>query len=200
VISVHNVRKIPQRLWDNSPSASALRGLGDGGFMGFLSVRWLIRFSLVSALAASAVAQGAHDRTQFGHDITIGDDESASEATCFGCSVHVRGRIDGDVTTFGGSVVIERDGSIGGDTTTFGGNVHLNGGAKVKDVSVFGGRVRRDPGAVVEGDITTFAGGAALWLFLIFGLPFVLLGAVIAIIVWLVRRFTRPSVPVAARV
>lgn len=168
--------------------------------MGFSAVRWLIRFSLATALAASAMAQGSHDRTQFGHEITIGADESASEATCFGCSVHIRGRVDGDVTTFGGSIVIERDGSVGGDTTTFGGNVRLDGGAKVKAVTVFGGRVHRDPGAEVDGDVTNFAGGPALWLFLIFGMPFVLLGALIALIVWLVRRFTRPTVPVAARV
>jgi len=177
-----------------------MRGLGYGGFMGFSSLRWLIWFPLVGALAASAVAQGSHERTQFGHDITIGADETASEATCFGCSVHVRGRVDGDVTTFGGSVVIDRDASVGGDTTTFAGDVRLDQGAKVKDVAVFGGRLRRDPGAEVAGDITNFAGGSALWLFLIFGLPFVLLGAVIALIVWLVRRFTRPPVPVAARV
>jgi hypothetical protein len=168
--------------------------------MGFSTVRWLIWLSLVSALAVSAVAQGSHERTQFGHDITISSDESASEATCFGCSVHVRGRVDGDVTTFGGSVVVERDGAIGGDLTTFAGDVRLDGGAKAKDIAVFGGRVRRDPDSQVAGDITNFAGGAALWLFLIFGLPFVLLGAVIALIVWLVRKFTRPSVPVAARV
>ena len=168
--------------------------------MGFSPVRLLIWAFLVIALAASAVAQGSHDRTQFGHDITIGADESASEATCFGCSVHVRGSVDGDVTTFGGSVVVEQDASVGGDTTIFGGDVRLDGGATVKAVTVFGGRVRRDPGAEVEGDVTNFAGGAGLWLFLIFGLPFVLLGAVIALIVWLVRRFTRPSVPVAARV
>ena len=168
--------------------------------MGFSSVRWLILFSLASVLATSAVAQGSHDRTQFGHDITIGADETASEATCFGCSVHVRGRVDGDVTTFGGSVVIERDGSVGGDTTIFAGDVRLDEGAKAKDVAVFGGRLRRDPGAEIEGDVTNFAGGSALWLFLIFGLPCVLLGAVIALIVWLVRRFTRPPVPVAARV
>jgi hypothetical protein len=168
--------------------------------MGFSSVRWLILFSLACVLATSAVAQGSHDRTQFGHDITIGADESASEATCFGCSVHIRGRVDGDVTTFGGSIIVEQDASVGGDTTSFGGDVRLGGGTKVKDVSVFGGRVRRDPGAEVEGDVTTFAGGAGLWLFLIFGLPVVLLGAVIALIVWLIRRFTRRSVPVAARV
>src|SRR5215471_6638300 len=191
---------MPRRLWDNSSPPPAIRGLGHGGIMGFSPVRLLIWAFLVIALAASAVAQGSHDRTQFGHDITIGADESASEATCFGCSVHVRGRVDGDVTTFGGSVVVEQDASVGGDTTIFGGDVRLDGGATVKAVTVFGGRVRRDPGAEVEGDVTNFAGGAGLWLFLIFGLPFVLLGAVIALIVWLVRKFTRPSVPVAARV
>lgn len=168
--------------------------------MRFSSVGWLIRFSLAAALTASAAAQGSHDRTQFGHDIVIGADESASEATCFGCSVRVHGRVDGDVTTFGGSVVVEHDASVGGDTTTFGGDVRLDSGAKVNAVSVFGGRVRRDPGAEVQGDITNFGGGAGLWLFLVFGLPFVLLGAIIALIVWLVRRFTRPAVPVAARV
>ena len=168
--------------------------------MGFSPVRWLMWFSLVSVLAASAVAQRSHDRTQFGHDVTVSAEESASEVTCFGCSVRIRGHVDGDVTTFGGSVVIERDATVGGDTTTFGGDVRLDAGAKVKDVSVFGGRVRRDPAAEVQGDVTNFAGGAALWLFLVFGLPFVLLGAVIAVIVWLVRKFTRPAVPVAARV
>ena len=168
--------------------------------MGFSPVRWLMWFSLVSVLAASAVAEGSHDRTQFGHDVTVTAEESASEVTCFGCSVRIRGHVDGDVTTFGGSVVIERDATVGGDTTTFAGDVRLDAGAKVKDVSVFGGRVRRDPAAEVQGDVTNFAGGAALWLFIVFGLPFVLLGAVIALIVWLVRKFTRPSVPVAARV
>jgi flagellar biogenesis protein FliO len=52
----------------------------------------------------------------------------------------------------------------------------------------------------VGGDVTTFGGGASLWLFMVFGLPFLLLGAFIVLIVWLVRRFTRRAIPVAARV
>jgi hypothetical protein len=52
----------------------------------------------------------------------------------------------------------------------------------------------------VGGDVTTFGGGATLWLFIVFGLPFLLLGAFLALIVWLVRHFTRRAVPVAARV
>lgn len=168
--------------------------------MGFCSLRWMCCLLLVSAFGIPAFAEGSHDRTQFGHDVTVGSDEQVAEVTCFGCSVRIRGRVDGDVTTFGGSVVVEHDGVIGGDTTTFSGDVRLDGGANVKSLTVFGGRVRRDSGATVGGDVTTFGGGAALWLFIIFGLPFLFLGAFIALIVWLVRRYTRRAVPVAARV
>ncbi|HKV79804.1 MAG TPA: hypothetical protein VJP02_16770 [Candidatus Sulfotelmatobacter sp.] len=168
--------------------------------MGFCSLRLIHCVLLVLAIGVPAYADGSHDRTQFGHDITVGSDEKVAEVTCFGCSVRIRGRVDGDVTTFAGSVVVERDGAIGGDTTTFGGDVRLDGGASVKELTVFGGRIRRDSGASVGGDVTTFGGGPALWLFLVFGLPFLVLGAFIALIVWLIRRFVRPAVPVAARV
>ena len=168
--------------------------------MGFLSLLWLICFSLVAVLTSSASAEGSHDRTQFGHDISVGSDERVAEVTCFGCSVRIRGHVDGDVTTFGGSIVLERDAEVGGDTTSFAGDVRLDAGAKVKDVTIFGGRIRRDPQSSVRGDVTTFAGGAGLWLFIIFGSPFIILGAMIALIVWLVRRSRRPALPMAARV
>ena len=168
--------------------------------MGFSSLGWLIRFSLAALLAAPVFAEGSHDRTQFGHDITVGSEEKVAEVTCFGCNVRVRGQVGGDVTTFGGGVVVEQDAFVGGDTTTFGGDVRLDAGARVKDVTIFGGRIRRDSQALVGGDITTFAGGAPLWLFIIFGLPFLVLGALIALIVWLIRRSKRPVVPMAARI
>ena len=168
--------------------------------MGFSSLRLLTCCLLVAVLAVPALAQGSHDRTQFGHDISVGSDETVSEVTCFGCSVRIRGHVDGDVTTFGGSIVLERDAEVGGDTTSFAGDVRLDAGTKVKDVTIFGGRIRRDPQATVEGDVTTFAGGTGLWLFIIFGLPFLVLGGIIALIVWLVRRSRRPVFPMAARV
>ncbi len=168
--------------------------------MGFSSLRWMGCVLLVLALGVPALADGSHDRTQFGHDVTIGVDETVAEVTCFSCSVRVRGHVDGDVTTFGGSVVVEHDGFIGGDTTTFGGDVRLDGGANVKDLTVFGGRIRRDSAASVGGDVTTFGGGAGLWLFIVFGLPFLILGAFLALIVWLVRHFTRRAAPVPARI
>lgn len=164
--------------------------------MGFLSRQLFICLLGIAVFCVPALADGSHDRTQFGHDITVGPDEQVNEVTCFGCSVRIRGHVDSDVTTFGGSIYVEESGEVGADTTSFGGDVRLDKGSKVQDVTVFGGHLRRDAEASVEGDVTTFSG--SVWLFLIFGLPFVILGAFIALIVWIVRRLTRPQVPVAA--
>jgi hypothetical protein len=163
--------------------------------------RLLTAFVLASfAFSVPAVAGSSHDRTQFGHDVTVGADEEVSEVTCFGCNVRVRGNVAGDVTTFGGTILVEDGGQIAGDLTSFGGDVRLDSGSEVQSITVFGGKIRRDPRASVSGDVTTFAGGSALWLFLIFGFPFLLLGGIIWLIVWLVRRFSQPTVPVTARV
>lgn len=152
---------------------------------------------LILALSTAAFADGSHDRTQFGHDITVGPDDQVSDVTCFGCSVRVRGRVSSDVTTFGGSIILEDKAQVSGDATAFGGNIHMDDGVKVGgDVTLFGGRLRRDPTATVGGDVTAFTGG--LWMLLIFGLPLLFLGAFVALIVWLVRLVTRHSVPVAA--
>jgi hypothetical protein len=153
---------------------------------------------VAGALSSAAFADGAHDRTQFGHSITIGPGEEAADVTCFACSVRVRGHVAGDVTTFGGSIVVEDDGQISGDMTSFGGDVRLDKGVKVVgDVAVFGGRLRRDSEAVVSGDVTSFSGTG--WLFLVFGLPLVMLGVLLTFMVWLVRRLvSRPATPVAA--
>lgn len=154
----------------------------------------------VLAFSLPAFAGGSHDRTQFGHDVTVGADEDVTEVTCFACSVRVRGNVAGDVTTFGGTILVEDGGEIGGDLTSIGGDVRLDNGAKVQSMTVFGGKIRRDPGASVSGDVTTFAGGAAFWIFLIFGVPFLILAGVIVLIVWLVKRFSQPRLPAAARV
>ena len=154
-------------------------------------------FLFAGALSISAFADGPRDRTQFGRSITIAAGEEASDVTCFGCSVRVRGHVQGDVTTFGGSIVVEDEGQIAGDTTSFGGDVRLDKGVKVAgDVAVFGGHLRRDAAAVVGGDVTSFTGTG--WILLVFGLPLVMLGAFVAFVIWLVRRLTRPAMPVAA--
>ena len=160
-------------------------------------LRRLAILCLLVALSALAFAKAPSDRVQVGRDITIGPNEEVSEATCFGCSVRVRGHVASDVTVFGGSVWVEERGQIGGDAVVFGGVLRLDKEARVGgDVAVFGGQTRFAPAASVGGDVTNF--GSSIWLFLIFGLPLAILGGVITLIVWLVRRFTRPSVPATA--
>lgn len=150
----------------------------------------------VGALCMSASAQG-HERTQFGHSIIVGPGEEASDVTCFGCGVRIRGHVSGDVTSFGGSIVLEEGGEVAGDTTSFGGDVRLNKDTKIGgELTVFGGHIRRDPAASIGGDISDF--GGPIWLFLIFVLPFIVLGAFIALIIWVIRRLTRHSVPASA--
>lgn len=150
----------------------------------------------VIGLCGISFADSPHERTQFGHDILVGPGEEVTEVTCFGCSVRIRGKVQGDATSFGGNILVQDQGEIGGDTTTFGGGVRLDPGAKVSSVTVFGGRLHRDPEATVNGDVTTFTG--SIWLVLMFGLPLVMLGAFIALIVWLIRRLSRPALPVTA--
>jgi len=84
----------------------------------------------------------------------------------------VRGHVSGDVTAFGGSIVVEDQGQVNGDASAFGGDIRIDKEAKVAhDVAVFGGRIRRDPAATVGGDVTTIGGPG--WIFLIFLTPLI---------------------------
>lgn len=161
------------------------------------ALRVLIGLLIAQALCSAAFANNTHERTQFGHDITISAGEESGDVTCFGCSVHVRGKVTSDVTTFGGSVIVEDQGEINGDISTFGGNIRLEKSVKVGgDVTVFGGRFYHDSTATIGGDVSSFSG--SVWLILIFVLPIVLLAAFIALIIWLVRKLTRPGMPATA--
>src|ERR1700686_1269131 len=96
----------------------------------------------VVAVSSTAFADRERDRTHVGNNIIIGPDEEVSEATCFGCSIRVRGHVSGDVTAFGGSIVIEDQGQVNGDATAFGGDIRIERAAKIaRDDPVFGGRI-----------------------------------------------------------
>jgi len=157
------------------------------------------RLLLVCVLFCAATATGARaensDRTQVGHDITVAPGEEIGEATCIGCSVRVRGHVSGDVTSIGGSILIEDQGQIDGDATTLGGGIHLAQSAKVTgDVTVLGGRIRRDPSASIDGDVTNFS---SPWIVPMILIPLGFIGGVIALIVWVIRRIMRPSLAAA---
>lgn len=154
----------------------------------------MLPFSLL--FSASVFASENPSYTQWGHAITVQPNEEVGDLTCFGCTIHVRGQVAGDVTTFGGSVTIEDQGQVSGDVTVFGGNLRLAKTVKVDgDATVFGGQLRRDPEATVGGDVTSMGGRG--WLVLIFLVPLVFLGLLVAGVIWLIQRLTRPSVPAA---
>jgi hypothetical protein len=159
-----------------------------------LAVNFLLLFL---ALPAAAFGKDNHSYTQFGHNISVGPNEKSGDLTCFGCSIRVRGEVAGDVTSFGGSIVIEDQGQAAGDVTGFGGDIRLDKGAKVSgDVTVFGGKIHRDPEASIAGDVTSMGGRG--WIVVIFLAPVVVLGLLVALLVWLIQRLRQPSMPARA--
>ena len=164
-----------------------------------VSVCRRISFVVLAAMFVSsqAFAKGGSDYTQFGHDIRIAENQRATEVTCFGCSVYVRGQVSGDITTFGGSVILDEGAMVAGEVTSFWGDVRAGENTKIAgDITVMGGRLRRQPSTMISGEVTTFQSGALVWL--MFLSPFIFLAGIIALVIWLVRRNRRPS-PVMAR-
>lgn len=151
---------------------------------------------LVTALGLATAAQAKANSsiTRFGSNISVGPTDEVSDVTCFGCSVRIRGLVAGDVTTFGGSIAIEDQAQVAGDVTSFAGNLRLDKAVKLSgDVTIFGGTIDRAPEASIAGDVTTFSGRA--WFLLIFLAPIVILGLLVALVIWLIQRMRRPSVP-----
>ena len=112
----------------------------------------------------------------------------------------VRGEVRGDVTALGGNIVLESGAQVHGDTTSIMGDIQLGADTNAdRDVTAVGGAVRRDSQAVVKGDVTALEGQG--WLALVFLVPLVMLGGLLALIVWLVLwlvRRTNQNVPVTA--
>jgi predicted acyltransferase (DUF342 family) len=163
----------------------------------FLSAFALPCLALVLSLSSAAFAKDNSSYTEFGHEISIGPNQQVGDVTCLGCSIHVRGRVNGDVTTIGGSIVLDDQSKVSGDVTAIAGNAHLGAGAEVGgDATVIGGELRRDPQAAIGGDVTSMFGGG--WFVVILLVPFMILGLLVAFVVWLVQRLRSPSVPAAA--
>jgi hypothetical protein len=158
------------------------------------------RFAAFTFLCFALTAAFAKDNpsyTQFGHSINIERNEKVGDLTCFGCSIHVRGQVAGDITAFGGNIVLDDNAQVAGDVTAFAGDVRLDQSVTVAgDATVFGGRMRRDAQATISGDVTSMGGRG--WFIPILLLPFLIMGAFVALIIWITRRLRRPSLPTAA--
>lgn len=143
-----------------------------------VSARTLLGLALLLSLASAAHAKDNPSYTQVGHNISIGPNEEVSDLTCFGCSIRVRGQVAADVTVFGGDIRLDQAVKVAGDAT------------------VFAGQIRRDPQATISGDVTSM--GGHVWLVPVLLSPFLILGMLIAFVIWLVQRISRPSMPAAA--
>jgi hypothetical protein len=151
---------------------------------------------LVLLLCSVSFATGRGDRTQFGRDIHVAAGEKTADLTCFHCSIYLAGQAAGDVTTFHGNIVLENGSAVAGDVTAFLGNVSAESGTQVAgDLTTFAGRVRRDSQSAVSGEVTSFVG--TKWMLVMVLPPLLLLGGIIALIIWLVqRKRTAPRAPV----
>ena len=69
-------------------------------------------FLCAFSVAAQRPPRNPENRAQFFHDITVGPNGTANVVQCFGCNVHIRGHVTGDVLTIGGYVTQTGGGKI----------------------------------------------------------------------------------------
>lgn len=161
------------------------------------SARLVTLALLCFGASIGAWASDTPSYTQFGHNINIDGNERVGDLTCFACSIRVRGQVAGDVTTIGGSIVVAEQAQIAGDVTAIAGDARLDSGVKVAgDTTVIGGELHRDSQALVSGDVTSMGGRG--WLVPILLAPFLILGLLVALVVWLIQRRREAQMPAAA--
>ncbi len=149
----------------------------------------LLLFCLVSFLPGLAQDR---DRFQTNRDIRIEEGESARDLGCLNCSIYVRGEVTGDIAALHGNVVLAEGAKVGGDIASMLGDIRIEENASVGgDVAALGGQVKREPHSEVHGDVASLGGGG--WITLIFVMPLMVVGGIIALIVWLVQRSRRPT-------
>lgn len=150
----------------------------------------------IALLSCAGFAEGSSDRVQVGRSITVQPGENVGDVVCIACSIRVRGQTSGDVVAIAGSVNVEPGAEVAGDTVAVAGNIRLDNGARIGgDVVAVVGTLRRSPEAAVGGNVTGV--GGAKWALLIFVLPLLILGGIVALIIWLIQRSRRPA-PVPA--
>jgi cytoskeletal protein CcmA (bactofilin family) len=147
-------------------------------------------------LPGTVAAEENPSRVQIGRDIIVQAGEKNSDVVCIACSIRIHGQTAGDVVAVAGSITLEQGAQVAGDTVAVVGDIRLQAGAQIAgSVTTVAGAVRRDPQATIASDVTSLEGSA--WMLLILLVPLMMVGGVIALIIWLVQRSRRP-VPVAA--
>ena len=100
-------------------------------------------------LAAQQSQRNPEDRAQFFHDINIGPNGTANVVQCFGCNVHIRGHVTGDVLTIGGSIYIS--GLVDGNALAVGGHIESQAGGELRGhAAAVGGYVTQPGGGKID--------------------------------------------------
>ncbi len=119
-------------------------------------------FLLLAFAATPAFAQGRQrgDHLCFGGN-TVVQGYSPDSVVLFGCGARIAGdtRVNRNVVSFGGDVVVEKGAIVGGDIVVFGGNLDLAGEVDHR-VTLFGGTVTLESGSVVQNNVQVFGGRA----------------------------------------
>lgn len=116
---------------------------------------WLRLYALVVfALCLSASKANAEENSYF-RTVTIDPGVRTESINCIGCSVIVKGELDGEIVTVGGNVTIF--GKVRKDVVAVGGRVRLMNGAEADaDVVAIGGMVENEGAAVLpHGGVTS---------------------------------------------
>jgi hypothetical protein len=156
----------------------------------------LLPAALLLFVVATGFSKGSHggnDRASFGSDITVSEGETVGDVACAFCSVHLHGDVTGDVAVAFGSVTVEPGHSIAGDTAIVGGDLNLGEGSVVNgDLAVMAGNANLAEGAAIHGSRAVVPPPIGTLILLS---PFLVLGGLVWLIVYLVRR-RRYSFPV----
>jgi hypothetical protein len=123
--------------------------------MGAAMKRLLIVIAVVVLSLVVATPALAFDGSQvnFGKDIVVGPEQTiVGDVTAFGGNILIQGEVDGVVAAIGGDVTVS--GTVTRDVTAIGGGVELQETARVGGgVVAVGGHVNKATGAVVSGRI-----------------------------------------------
>jgi hypothetical protein len=126
--------------------------------------------------AAAMPARAEDDAVEFFNNIVVTPDAPVKDAVCFFCSVHVDGKVDGDIVVFFGNVRLNGDAhhdvvnffgnvtaadnaTVGGDLVSFFGNVRLGENVSVgQDLTCIFGQIHGAGTAIVHGDRVAIPG------------------------------------------
>ncbi len=92
------------------------------------------------AMILGAAAASAQERNSYLRRVTIEPGAQRGSINCFGCSVIVKGDLDGEIVTIGGDVTVY--GRVRRDVVAVGGTIRLKNGAEIdSDAVAIGGEI-----------------------------------------------------------